>query len=146
MPLYDLPIEEAEEYKKIADTYEIDTIFFAAPESSPERIRKTLEFTSGFLYLVSIFGVTGARTKIQDLTIQLIKNALSVTRGKVPLAVGFGISEPDHVKTILDSGADAAIVGSAIVKIIEKNQNNGTKLLRELEEYCRKLKTSTIKK
>ncbi len=142
----DLPIEEAEEYKKIADTHDIDTIFFATPSTSSDRIRETLKFTSGFLYLVSVFGVTGARTKVQDFTIKLIQNAKSITQGKVPLAVGFGISEPNHVRTILESGADAAIVGSAIVKIIEQKQNNGTEMLERLEDFCRKLKVGTIKK
>ncbi|NVM53494.1 MAG: tryptophan synthase subunit alpha [Candidatus Helarchaeota archaeon] len=141
----DLPIEEADEYKKLADSYEIDTIFFIAPSTSPERMKKTLEYTSGFLYLVSVFGVTGARTKVQELTINLIKVAHAITNGKVPLAVGFGISEPDHVRTILKNGADAAIVGSAFVKIIEKNHEEKDLMLKTLEEYTNKLKKATIK-
>lgn len=143
----DLPIEEAEEHKKLAEIYNIDTIFFITPSSSPKRIKKTLEFTSGFLYLVSVFGVTGARSNIQQVTIKLIKRALSITEGTIPLAVGFGISKPEHVQTILKNGADAVIVGSAFVKIIEDCYiyNNGNETLQALEKYSRKLKNATIK-
>ena len=143
----DLPIEEAGEYKKLAEMYNIDTIFFITPSSSSERIKKTLDFTSGFLYLVSVFGVTGARNDIQQITIKLIKETLPITNGTIPLAVGFGISKPEHVQTVLKSGADAAIVGSGFVKIIEDyyNYNNEKRILQALEEYSRKLKKATTK-
>lgn len=139
----DLPIDEAEDYKKIANDHDIDTIFFAAPSTSPERVKKTLKYTSGFLYLVSVFGVTGARKKVQDLTINLIKNTHAITNGIIPLAVGFGISKPNHVKTILQHGADAAIVGSAIVKIIEKKHDKEDEMLADLTKYVARLKQAT---
>jgi len=142
----DLPIEEADEYKKIAEAYGIDTIFLAAPSTSNERLKKILEYTSGFLYLVSIFGVTGARDKVQDLTIRLIKKTLKVTLGRIPLAVGFGISKPEHVKTIMQNGADAAIVGSGFVGIIERKRDRTEEMLKDLREYACLLKKATIKK
>ncbi|MBS7657357.1 tryptophan synthase subunit alpha [Candidatus Bathyarchaeota archaeon] len=141
----DLPIEEADEYKKIAEAYEIDTIFLAAPSTSIERLRNIIEYTSGFLYLVSVFGVTGIREKIHDSTIKLIRMAHQVTCGSVPLAVGFGISQPEHVKTVLQNGADAVIVGSGFVKIIEANQDRN-RMLEALYVYARQLKTATVKK
>jgi len=139
----DLPIEEAHEYKKVSETYEIDTIFLAAPSTSIERLQKIIDYTSGFLYLVSLFGVTGAREKVEDLTIQQIKKFLPYTKGRIPLAVGFGISKPEHVRAVIESGADGAIVGSAFVNIIEKNQGNINKMLKEIEENAHKLKEAT---
>ena len=142
----DLPVEEAYEYKKIAEACCVDTIFLAAPSTSTERLRKILEYASGFLYLVSIFGVTGTRDKIQNLTIRLIKETLKITRGRIPLAVGFGISKPEHVKRIIQNGADAAIVGSRFVRIIEEKRDKTEEMLKDLYEYARLLKEATIKK
>lgn len=141
----DLPIEEAGEYKKIAENYEIDTIFLAAPSTSKERLRKIVEKTSGFLYLVSVYGVTGARENIQDYTITLIKKTLQITKEKIPLAVGFGISKPEHVKTIIQNGAEAAIVGSELIKLVEKKYGDEEEMLEKLKEYTNQLKKATIK-
>jgi len=136
----DLPVDEADDYRKVAKTYGIDTIFLAAPSTSIERLQKIVEHTSGFLYLVSHFGVTGVREAIQNSTIQLVKQFLPYTTGRIPLAVGFGISKPDHVKVIVESGADGVIVGSAFVNIIRRNQGNFNKMLKEIEENAHKLK------
>ena len=142
----DLPIEETDEYKRIAEAYDIDTIFLVAPSSSTERLRKILGYASGFLYLVSTFGVTGARDKLQDLTIRLIKKTRQVTYRRIPLAVGFGISKPEHVKAIIRNGADAAIVGSGFVRIIERKNERMEEMLEALREYAHLLKEATIKK
>jgi tryptophan synthase alpha chain len=140
----DLPVDEAEDYKKITETYTIDTIFLAAPSTSTTRLQKILKFTSGFLYLVSLFGVTGVREKVEDSTIQLIKKFLPYTNERIPLAVGFGISKPEHVKRIIENGADGIIIGSAIVNIINKNQGNLSKMLTEIKENVHKLKEATL--
>ena len=139
----DLPIEEANEHKKIAEKYEIDTIFFTTPSTPSNRVKKTLDFTSGFLYLVSVYGVTGARSKIQEMTIQLIERTHSLTQGLIPLAVGFGISEPSHVQTVLQHGADAAIVGSAIVRLIDQHSQDEARMQQKLNEYAKMLKKAT---
>ncbi|MGD0331054.1 MAG: tryptophan synthase subunit alpha [Nitrososphaeria archaeon] len=139
----DLPVEEAHDYRKTAETHEIDTIFLAAPSTSTRRLQKIVKCTSGFLYLVSSLGVTGERMNIQDSTIQLIKKFKPYTAGRIPLAVGFGISTSDHVKAVIENGADGAIVGSAFVNIVRKNQRNSRKMLDEIEEKARDLKTST---
>jgi len=143
----DLPVEEALDYKKTAEAYEIDTIFLASPSTSNERLKKILEYTSGFLYLVSLFGVTGARERIQELTIRLIRRTVQITSSAgIPLAVGFGISKPEHIRVLMKNGADAAIVGSGFVKIIEKNQKNRDtqRLLNEITTYASKLKEATV--
>lgn len=139
----DLPVEEAHEYKRVAEAHEIDTIFLAAPSTSKERLKKIVDYTSGFLYLVSIFGVTGAREKIQELTVQTINEFHPYTSVRIPLAVGFGISKPEHIKAVIESGAEGAIVGSAFVNIIKKNQGDISKTFKEIREKAHKLKKAT---
>jgi tryptophan synthase alpha chain len=141
----DLPVEEAEAYREAARGCGVDTIFLAAPSTSNERLRRIVGCTSGFLYLVSHFGVTGAREALEDSTVKLIKRVLPYTVGRVPLAVGFGVSKPEHAKRIIQSGADGVIVGSAFVNIVHKHQGDVGKMLEELEVTARKLKNATRK-
>ena len=141
----DLPVEEAADYKKAAKACGLDTIFLAAPSTSNERLGKIVECSSGFLYLVSHYGVTGTKTTVEDSTVQLIKRVLPFTAGKIPLAVGFGISKPEHVKRIIAAGADAAIVGSAFINIITKNQGNEDLMLKGLKATASSLKAATAK-
>jgi len=140
----DLPVEEAEEYKKAATAFGIDTIFLAAPSTKKKRLRTIVKYSSGFLYLVSHFGVTGTKTKLQNSTIQLIKRTVPYTQGRVPLAVGFGISKPEQVKRIIRAGADGVIVGSAFVNAIDENLLNPSKMLEEIETKTRELKNATL--
>ena len=133
----DLPVEEAADYTQAASKCSLDTIFLASPATSKERLEKIVKASSGFLYLVSRFGVTGAQTSVTDSTVQLIKQVQQTTAGRIPLAVGFGISKPEHVKTVVAAGADAAIVGSAFINIIEKD---GANMLLDLEASARALK------
>ncbi|MDH5362499.1 MAG: tryptophan synthase subunit alpha [Aigarchaeota archaeon] len=142
----DLPIEEASDFEKVAETHSIDTIFLASPSTPIQRLRKIIDHTSGFLYLVSLFGVTGARERLQDLTVQTIRRFLPYTRGRIPVAVGFGMSEPEHVKTVIENGVDGAIVGSAFVKIIEENQEDIDELVKRMETKTRQLKRGTLSK
>ena len=139
----DLPVEEAEAYREAAETCGADTIFLVAPSTSNERLGKIVACTSGFLYVVSHFGVTGAREALEDSTVQLIKRITPFTKEKLPLAVGFGVSKPEHAKRIIDAGADGVIVGSAFVNIIQKRQNDVDRMLEELEVAARKLKNAT---
>ena len=139
----DLPVEEAEAYCDVAKNCGVDTVFLAAPSTSNERLRKIVECTSGFLYVVSHFGVTGAREALEDSTVQLIQRFLSYTSGRVPLAVGFGVSKPEHVKDIIGAGAAGVIVGSAFVNIVRKYQTDFEGMLEELEALARNLKEAT---
>ncbi len=139
----DLPMEEAADYKKAACEQGLDTIFLAAPSTSNERLTKIVNASSGFLYLVSHFGVTGAKTTVEDSTVQLIKRVKPFTEGKVPLAVGFGISKPEHVHRVIVAGADAAIVGSAFINITQKTSKNTTTMLKQLQATAQALKTAT---
>jgi tryptophan synthase alpha chain len=140
----DLPVEEAADYRKAASNHGLDTIFLAAPPTSNERLSRIVECTSGFLYLVSHFGVTGAKTTIEDSTVQLVERVLPFTSGRIPLAVGFGISKPEHIQRIIAAGADAAIVGSAFINITQQNNKNTPTMLKELQATAQALKKATI--
>ncbi|MCL1977685.1 MAG: tryptophan synthase subunit alpha [Candidatus Bathyarchaeota archaeon] len=139
----DLPVEEAADFKKTAETHNLDTIFLAAPATSNERLTRIVDASSGFLYLISRFGVTGAKSSIEDSTIQLIQRVQPFTAKKIPLSVGFGISQPEHVQRVIKAGADAAIVGSAFINIVQKNSNNIVTMLEELETTAKALKAAT---
>ncbi|MEM3712443.1 MAG: tryptophan synthase subunit alpha [Thermoproteota archaeon] len=139
----DLPVEEAEEYKKNAEKNGVDTIFLASPSTSSSRLEKILKMTSGFLYLISVFGVTGMRDHVSQLTIQTVKRLHPYTVNRIPLAVGFGISKPEHVKSVISCGADGAIVGSAFVKFIGEKYSDLTSLLGGLTDYAKRLKAAT---
>ena len=139
----DLPVEEAAEYRKAAEEHGLDTIFLAAPSTTNQRLNKIVACSSGFLYLVSHYGVTGAKTKVEGSTVQLIKRVLPFTAGKIPLAVGFGISKPEHVERLIAAGADAAIVGSAFINLIQKNSQNTSTMLKELKTKAQALKSAT---
>lgn len=115
----DLPPEEASELINASRNCDLATIFLLAPTSTYERIRKITEASTGFIYYVSLTGVTGAREKITSELKDTISRIRKFT--EKPIAVGFGISKPEHVKEVIKAGADAAIVGSAIVDTIEKN-------------------------
>ena len=139
----DLPVEEAADLRKAAEKFGLDTIFLAAPSTSNQRLTKIVDASSGFLYLVSHFGVTGAQGTIENSTIQLIKRVKPFTEGKIALAVGFGISKPQHVQQVIGAGADAAIVGSAFINIIQKHVNDTNTMLKELQTTAQSLKTAT---
>jgi len=140
----DLPIEEAEEYRETAEINGIDTIFLATPSTSIDRLKDILGFVSGFIYLVSVFGVTGARDRVSQLTKRTIRRFHSYTVKSVPLAVGFGISKPDHVSSVIGCGAEGAITGSAFVKIIEDNLDKPNRMVEEIRALAKKLKTATL--
>lgn len=141
----DLPVEEANEFRKAAKTAKLETIFLASPSTSKERLKKIVAASSGFLYLVSRFGVTGAQTSVSETTVKLIKQVQQVTVGKIPLAVGFGISKLEHVKQVIAAGADAAIVGSAFINIVQNNQYNLEAAAKELQAAASELKSGTKK-
>jgi len=131
----DLPIEEANPWLKANKGKGLATIFLAAPTSSEERIRKIAQKSSGFLYYVSLTGITGARDKLPEDVLERLQLVKSLS--SIPVAVGFGISKPEHVK-MLSPYADALVVGSAIVKIVEEK---GKKAPAKVKEFLKILKT-----
>jgi len=136
----DLTFEESKELKKYASKHNMDTIFLVSPNTSEERIKAIVNVTTGFLYLVSVFGTTGEREAFEDYTVQAIKKVKKYSRSKVPLAVGFGVSREEHVRFMLNAGADAVIVGSAFINLIE--QNGKQEMTSKIESLARSLKNA----
>jgi tryptophan synthase alpha chain len=114
----DVPPEEAEEWRASFDAAGIDTIFLLSPTTADERIRRAARLGSGFLYGISRLGVTGAREALADSAAELAARVRHETN--MPLALGFGVSRPEHVRAI-GRYADAAVVGSALVSVIAEH-------------------------
>ncbi|MDH5698327.1 MAG: tryptophan synthase subunit alpha [Nitrosopumilus sp.] len=139
--LPDMSVEESKEYLQAAKN-NADTIFLISPNTSNTRIQKISKASTGFLYLVAVFGTTGVKTGIKKYTIDAIKQVKKQTKGKIPIGVGFGISTPDDVKKYIRAGADAVIVGSAYLKLIEKTPQN--QLESKIATFTKSLKKQTI--
>lgn len=136
--IVDLPAEEADELKSELDKAGIDFIFLLTPTSTEERIKLITSKASGFLYFVSVTGVTGARTAVSRKVPGFVKKVKRHT--KLPVGVGFGISNPDQVREIC-ANADGAVVGSAIINIIAKAGK--TDILKEAGTFVSGLKSGT---
>ncbi|MFY9462700.1 MAG: tryptophan synthase subunit alpha [Candidatus Sungiibacteriota bacterium] len=129
----DVPVEESEPFVEASRIAGIDPIFLVAPTTTPERLKKILYYARGYLYIVSVLGVTGTRDSLSSGIPHLLRRIKRQT--DLPLAVGFGISTKEHITMLKKSGADGAIVGSALVKIIEQNLYDKKRLLREISAY-----------
>jgi len=140
--LPDMSVEESKEYLQAAKN-NADTIFLISPNTSKKRINKISKATSGFLYLVAVYGTTGVKTGIKSYTINAIKNVKKQTKGKIPVGVGFGVSTPEDVKKYVKAGADAVIVGSAFLKLIEKTPYS--ELESKITSFTKSLKNQTRK-
>jgi len=134
--LTDASVEEAGDYVRAMRGAGLDTVFLAAPTSSPRRLELVAKYTSGFVYLVSRTGVTGERESLSGSVGPLVRAMRAIT--PLPLAVGFGISRPEHVAE-LGRQVEAVVVGSAIVHLIERNLDNPS-LEIQLEAFARELK------
>jgi tryptophan synthase alpha chain len=133
--LTDLSVEEAEKYIDTMRAHDLDTVFLAAPTSTERRLQLVAKYSSGFVYLVSRTGVTGEQTSVSAAISPLIQRMRRVT--DLPLAVGFGIAKPDHAREVGEV-ADAVVVGSAIVRLIE-NGGQDSAIARNLEAFAREL-------
>lgn len=134
--LTDASVEEAREYVEVMRRHSLDTVFLAAPTSTERRLKLVAEFSSGFVYLVSRTGVTGERDALSDQVAPLVRAMRAITQ--LPLALGFGISKPEHVAQAAPL-VDAVVVGSAIVRMIEQYGDNPS-LEIQLESFARELK------
>lgn len=135
----DLPLEEADDLIQSAATFGVEVTLLVAPTSSQERIEAIARRSQGFVYLVSVTGVTGVRSQLQLRVKDLLMELRGVT--DKPIGIGFGISQPEDVRQAVEWGADAVIVGSAFVKQLTKGTQ--TEGLQALGEYCRSLKAAT---
>lgn len=137
----DLPLEEAKKYISIFRKHNLKLILLAAPTTKKEKIKKIAKESDGFIYLVSVAGVTGERTKVSTNLKSKIKEIKSLT--KKPVAVGFGIKSPKQAQEVLSYGADGVIIGSAIISLM-KDSPNGS-MQKKLELYIKSIKKSSAK-
>lgn len=133
--LPDVPFEEKEEFQSICDRYDMDLISLIAP-TSENRIAMIAKEARGFLYIVSSLGVTGTRTEIKTDLSSIVEVVRQNT--DVPCAIGFGISTPEQAKKMAGL-SDGAIVGSAIIKLLEKY---GTEAPKYVGEYVKSMKNA----
>lgn len=133
----DLPIEEADDFRGMLAARGIDTILLLSPTTTDQRIKKAAALGSGFLYAISRLGVTGARDAIADGAEDMVRRIRAFS--DLPVALGFGISKPEHVREV-GRWADAAVVGSALVNVIAE-AGRGDDLNTRVEEYVRWLKS-----
>ena len=132
----DLIPEEADEFIFISRQYDLNTIFLAAPTSSTKRLRLIASKSTGFIYYVSLTGVTGAR---QTIPVNIKENVQRVKRvSKKPVCVGFGVSTPAQAR-VLAKCSDGVIVGSAIIKILEKNLGNKARAIKDAVSFVKRM-------
>jgi tryptophan synthase alpha chain len=134
--LIDASVEEAHEYIGAMHRHGLDTVFLAAPTSTGRRLKLVAKYSTGFVYLVSRTGVTGERETLSSAVGPLVRSMRAIT--DLPLAVGFGISRPEHVAEV-GRQVEAVVVGSAFVRLIERNLDNPS-LEIQLESFARELK------
>jgi tryptophan synthase alpha chain len=132
----DLPIEEADALRSTLVASRIDMIFLLSPTTSAERIERAAALGRGFLYAISRLGVTGARDTLPEGAPGLVARIRANTT--LPIAVGFGLSRPEHVRQV-GAWADAAVVGSALVSVVELAANLPG-FVERIEGYVRWLK------
>ena len=139
----DLPVEESDEFRNLALKHNIDNIYLAAPNTSRNRLRTVLDKSKGFLYLVSLYGVTGPRDSLSPQALEAVKTVKSLAGGRIPVSAGFGISRPEHVSAVIQSGADGAIVGSALVRIVGNYLDDPSGGESQLKKTVQSLKQAT---
>jgi tryptophan synthase alpha chain len=129
----DLSIDDAEEVTGPAASAGLDTVFMVTPVTAPERMELVASRTTGFIYTVSVLGVTGSREKLSDTVEGLVGKLKELT--DVPVCVGFGISTPEHAVAVTKAGADGVIIGSKIVGLIEKNLDSKERIATEVSDF-----------
>ena len=136
----DLPIEEAGDFRETLRTSGLDTVFLLSPTTTDARIRRAGDLGTGFLYGISRLGVTGARDRVAGGAEALVRRIRVHT--SLPIALGFGISRPEHVAEVC-AYADAAVVGSALVSVIAE-AGRSPNVVERVEEYVRWLKSAAL--
>ncbi|XP_057519695.1 tryptophan synthase alpha chain-like [Amaranthus tricolor] len=137
----DVPLEETEVLRQEALKYGIELVLLTTPTTPKNRMKAIVEASEGFTYLVSSVGVTGARSDVSSRVQQLLTDIKETT--SKPVAVGFGISKPEHVKQIAGWGADGVIVGSAYVRLLGE-ASSSEEGLKKVEEFTKSLKAALL--
>jgi tryptophan synthase alpha chain len=136
----DLSIDDSDEIIPAANKAGLDTVFMVTPNTNTERMKLIASRTTGFIYTVSLLGVTGSREELSGAVESLVGKLKKLT--DVPVCVGFGISKPEHAAMVASAGADGVIIGSKIVSLIEGNLQNKQKMLDEISAFLKEVKRS----
>ena len=136
----DLSIDDADEIAGPAASAGLDTVFMVTPVTETARMELIASRTTGFIYMVSVLGVTGSRDELSDAVAELVGKLKKLT--SVPVCVGFGVSKPEHAANIASAGADGVIIGSKIVGLIESNLSDSEKMLTEISTFLREVRTA----
>ncbi len=136
----DLSIDDADEIAGPAEAAGLDTVFMVTPNTDPDRMKRITDRTTGFVYTVSLLGVTGSRETLSGTVEGLIHRLKGLT--DVPICVGFGVSKPEHARAIADSGADGVIIGSRLVAMIESNLDRPQQAIEEITHFLTEVKNS----
>jgi tryptophan synthase alpha chain len=144
--LPDLPIGEAGQYSSLASKYGLSTVFLASPNTPDERLQKIVENSSGFVYFVSVYGVTGTRASFEDYTLDAIRRTKQVAMSRIPVGVGVGIRTPSYARLVIDAGADAIIIGTTIVDKLSRSSKNKKQALKMLENYAKSMKAACVRR
>lgn len=137
----DLTFEEADKYLQITKELNLATVFLTSPNTHPKRLSKITSISTGFVYMVSVYGITGPRNKFEKYTFDSIRRTLKTTSkfGR-PLAVGFGISRPEDGSKMLEAGADGIIIASRLIKIISDFANDKEQMMEKLGTFIEQMK------
>ena len=134
----DLSVDDEDEITGPAKSAGLDTVFMVTPVTKSERMELIASITTGFIYTVSVLGVTGSRDKLSDTVEDLVGKLKKLTN--IPVCVGFGISKAEHAATVAKAGADGVIIGSKIVGLIENNLNDSKKMLADISTFLSEVK------
>ena len=137
-----LPIEEANYFLDEGKKRGVHVILQVAPTTTEDRLKKIADVASGFLYVISVEGVAGARESLTDSTLKLVSRVRRHT--DVPVLAGFGISKKEHAVAVVSAGADGAIAGSTYAEIYEKNLKNPKETLPEIAQLAEQIKQGCI--
>jgi tryptophan synthase alpha chain len=136
----DLSIDDSDEIINPALSAGLDTVFMVTPNTEPERMKLIASRTTGFIYTVSVLGVTGSRDQLSGTIEGLIGSLKKLT--SVPVCVGFGISKPEHAAAVAQAGADGVIIGSKIVSLIESNLGDKDKIVADISAFLGQVKNA----
>lgn len=138
----DIPVEEASVLLDEGKKWGVHIIFQVAPTTTEDRLKKIADVASGFLYVMGVEGVTGARETLTDFTIKLVRRVRRHT--DVPVLAGFGISKREHAAAVVSAGADGAVAGSAYAQIYEKNLKKPEETLLKIARLVKQIKRGCI--
>jgi len=134
----DLSIDDADEVTEPAQAAGLDTVFMVTPNTEPQRMQRIASKTTGFIYTVSLLGVTGSRAALSGTVEGLIRKLKGLTSFSV--CVGFGVSTPEHAQTIVATGADGVIIGSRLVAMIESHLDDPRAACQEVAQFLGQVK------